>query len=343
MVLFSPLWSWPQKRFLFPYQQKKTEKALSALTLWAEDLLGGTCVVEKLKRGHGKARKVMRISNGEQSAVIHWAEHRRIGRAFFHIGQHLYDKGLSVPRIKHYDLGRGFFMVEDLGKTSLQHRNVTKGLLAAASSALAVFHNEAWKGFDSSWCAGPPYTRKTILSHCLRHFRHWAQHGSLRPAPPLVRAVEKEFHSFLEAIEIEKSHYCLGHPDYHIGNIFWARKRIYIIDWDFVCTSPAAFDLAKLFVFPTKRRDTRQFRKEGLNAYLKASSMPEEARELFQEQVLLFEACWLVRLLRNYASGTPHNPHKHHIARNIRQVFSSSPFTPYPALVQMMLSVAEIV
>lgn len=338
-------WRWYREHVLIPYRVRKAEKGVAALVAWAESLLGGECTVKKIKTNDSlKPRKLRRISNGRQSAIIHWTGHPSIAKAFFHIGRHLHARGLPVPQFLHADTRRHFFMLEDLGASlnTLKPQVITKEVVTAAAGELARFHNEAEKDFNFSWCDQPPLTPDEVHNCCIFHFPFWARKGPLRLGASRIRAVEKDFRAFCAAIAIEKSFHRLCHSDFHLGNLFHKNGKISIIDWDFATSGPVAFDLAKFLVFPSAERDIRRYRPDVVKAYLSVSTMPDEARPLFEEQLALFEACCLVRFLRVYIHADVDSiPQRGVVSRNIRDVFSDALFVRYPALTDMMLEVAD--
>ena len=99
------------KKFILRFLRTRGETARD----WAFELL----------RGDDSKRAFWRIpASGQGRAYIAMANppidraSKQENRAYLMIGRHLRDKGVSAPEIYHYDLDRGWCILEDLGSTN---------------------------------------------------------------------------------------------------------------------------------------------------------------------------------------------------------------------------------
>ncbi|MDM7919953.1 MAG: hypothetical protein QUS12_12405 [Methanosarcina sp.] len=92
---------------------------------------------------------------------------KRENYAYLKIGNHMLSKGLPIPQIIKHDLGKGFFILEDMGDLTLQEV-VLKGsrrieLYEDVIEILLKLQVEGREGFDISWCCQTPYYDAALM------------------------------------------------------------------------------------------------------------------------------------------------------------------------------------
>ncbi len=176
-------------------------------------------------------------------------EVHRENRAYLMIGRHLLARDVPVPRIYSYRMDRGWFVMEDLGTTSLQERVAEIGdplpLYERVVGCLFRVQTKGAVGFDPSWCHQTAvYDEEVMRRHETDYFKNAFLHVYL--------GLKKEWP------ELEPSFRCLTapasrapatfflHRDFQSRNILLPGDRIGIIDWQGARFGPLAYDFASL-------------------------------------------------------------------------------------------------
>jgi len=137
----------------------------------------------ELLQGDGSKRVFWRATpSGKSPCYIAMAntpeDHfsKRENLSYVMIGKHLHRKGIPVPEIYRYDLERGWFIMEDMGRTSLQD------LVSSGENPLPLYERvveqpfrlqvEGAKGFDPAWsCQTERYDRTVMRRYESDYFR----------------------------------------------------------------------------------------------------------------------------------------------------------------------------
>jgi aminoglycoside/choline kinase family phosphotransferase len=176
--------------------------------------------------------------------------------AFVAIGRHLYDKGISVPRIYLADAFAGLVLVEDIGDVHFQSvvlnsRNVNETIAwyQSAVQLLISLSLVGGSGFDPSWTYQTPvYDKDLILEKECRYFVEAFLNRYLNldiHAQDLMdefgnladRALNGAMNGFM-------------HRDFQSRNLMVKNSRIYAIDFQGGRTGPIQYDLASLLIDP---------------------------------------------------------------------------------------------
>jgi aminoglycoside/choline kinase family phosphotransferase len=178
---------------------------------------------------------------------------RRENFAYLMIGKHLHQKGVPVPGIYTNDLKHGWFVMEDMGSTSLQdvvssnkrHLPIYEELLEhLLRLQIAGTHN-----FDPAWCNQTErYDRHVMIKYEANYFRDAFLHlylGLKREWPEL----EVPFNHLAETASRADSSFLL-HRDFQSRNIMISDGKIGIIDWQGARLGPLGYDLASLLIDP---------------------------------------------------------------------------------------------
>ena len=193
--------------------------------------------------GDGSDRLWHRIASPRHSTIvayhgIHSQQNMR-GEcdAFIAIGRHLYDKGISVPRIYLADAFAGLALVEDIGDVHLQSivrssQNADE-ILAWYQSAVQLLISLSLAGgssFDPSWAYQTPvYDKSLILEKECRYFVEAFLNRYLN----LDIHVEDLMEEFGELADRALTGALNGfmHRDFQSRNLMVKNNRLYAIDY----------------------------------------------------------------------------------------------------------------
>ncbi len=198
--------------------------------------------------GSGKGREYIAMAN---PPIDHAC--RRENRAYLMIGRHLRRKGAPVPEIYHYDLECGSFILEDMGRASLQDSALSSGdpmpIYEKVLENLFRLQIEGVKGFDPSWCCQTEvYDRSVMRTYESDYFRDAFLYGYLglkKDWPEL----EPAFDYLAERASGADNRFFL-HRDFQSRNIMISGGDIGIIDWQGGRLGPLGYDLASLLIDP---------------------------------------------------------------------------------------------
>lgn len=210
--------------------------------------------------GDGSDRKFFRISNGSRS-LVGLISPRRVAApladendSYLNIGNHLYSKGLPVPRILYADTDAGIFLLEDLGDLHLQrfalsHAPRLESIYAHVIRMLASFHRKAAQGFEQRLCFDSPlYDPAFVYERELEYFRKAFLNGclGLDTAPEELSA---DFEAIAREAGVTESS-LVFHRDFQSRNIMVWRAGLRLIDFQGMRFGPPAYDLASLLIDP---------------------------------------------------------------------------------------------
>jgi aminoglycoside/choline kinase family phosphotransferase/dTDP-glucose pyrophosphorylase len=250
--------------------QGATREALAkkALKKAAPGIEKGTLVWSKLK-GDGSDRTWYRVSTTpalpsrlQQPSIILVDHGLPEGHdtceadSFCAIGRHLYEKGISVPRIYAYDRQSGLIALEDLGDLDLQAlvRRTSDpakvfALYRAVIDTLVSMGIEGAKGFDPAFTYQTPhYDKDLILKKESEYFAREFLNGYLG----LEMEAEdlKEEFELLAEMSLKTDYAGFLHRDFQSRNILVRGHRFFVIDFQGGRLGPLAYDLASLLIDP---------------------------------------------------------------------------------------------
>lgn len=173
--------------------------------------------------------------------------------SYLKIGRHLYKKGLPVPEIFDFNLKKGWFILEDLGDTNLQHElslhNDPMRLYEKILEILFKLQIEGALGFDTEYCCQTErYDRHVMRRYESEYFRdsflvkYLGISGNLKVLDPVFDFIASE------ASQAEDIFFL--HRDFQSRNIMIFNKEIRILDWQGARLGPLAYDPASLIIDP---------------------------------------------------------------------------------------------
>ena len=178
---------------------------------------------------------------------------RRENYAYLMIGQHLHEKGIPVPEIYSYDLKHGWFIMEDMGRSSLQdvissnktHLPIYGKLL----NHLFRFQTAGPNNFDVAWCNQTErYDRNVMIEYEANYFRDAFLHLylGLKSEWPELKV---PFNHLAENASKAPNNFLI-HRDFQSRNVMISKENIGIIDWQGARLGPLGYDLASLIIDP---------------------------------------------------------------------------------------------
>jgi N-acetylmuramate 1-kinase len=178
---------------------------------------------------------------------------KRENRSYLMIGSHLFKKGLPVPEIYREDLGKGWFIMEDLGDVSLQQaahcRGDRVGRYQEVIEILFRLQIEGAEEFDPSWtCQTEKYDKSVMRRYESDYFKEaflCSYLGLKREWPEL----ESPFAHLAAKASFADARFFL-HRDFQSRNIMVLDDGIGILDWQGGRLGPLGYDLASLLIDP---------------------------------------------------------------------------------------------
>ena len=212
-------------------------------------------------QGDGSERKWYRLKANHRSLVMvdHGIRETDLNSevdSFVRIGQHLYRKGLPVPKIYFSDTFSGLAFLDDLGDVNLQRTvqetrdsDAVTLVYKQVIDQLIALSQEGARGFDRSWTyQTPDYNQTLILEKECRYFIE-AFVGRYLGIPIDYETYQEEF---FDLSRKALQHPVMGfmHRDLQSRNIMINNNTIYVIDFQGGRIGPIQYDLASLLIDP---------------------------------------------------------------------------------------------
>ncbi|NLA75307.1 MAG: phosphotransferase [Deltaproteobacteria bacterium] len=173
--------------------------------------------------------------------------------AYLNIGNHMLSKGIPMPRIIRHNLEMGFFILEDMGDTTLQdealNRSNRRALYEHVIETLLILQVQGRKGFETSWCCQTPYYDASLMREKEAwYFRDAFLRDYTRIGTDLS-ILDKSFEHIISVAENADKNFLL-HRDFQSRNIMCLNSSIALLDWQGARLGPLAYDLASLLYDP---------------------------------------------------------------------------------------------
>lgn len=207
----------------------------------------------------GSARLFVRlISGGKNLVAMSNPDHPAENRAWHYLAGHLGKLGLPVPQVLAADLEQGLFLMEDLGRRSLQ-----EAVLAAASqqeiadlyepvlAMLARLQAKGAQGFDSKVCFdSQELTPEFLLEREAGYFLHEFVLGACGFDPgQLPDDLERDMAQLCRRAG-QAQPKGLVHRDFQSRNLVYEDGGLGLVDFQGARLGPAQYDLAALLHDP---------------------------------------------------------------------------------------------
>lgn len=190
----------------------------------------------------GSDRRFFRLSRGHLTRICLYHPHPPGGAitendSYFFIGRHLRQQGVPVPAILTYCREEGWFLLEDLGSTSLQEvyqrlpgPQDQESLYQRALALLLNLQLAGSQGFSPKWCFDTPcYDVELAYTRECQYFQQAFLQGYLGwPNPPV--GLEEDFAHLLEQA-LASSEQVVIHRDFQSRNLLVQADRLGLIDF----------------------------------------------------------------------------------------------------------------
>jgi aminoglycoside/choline kinase family phosphotransferase len=218
-------------------------------------------------QGDGSKRTFWRISlSAPESSLIAMANPtaepaaERENFAYLMIGKHLRSKGVPVPEIHRYDLEQGWFLMQDLGDTTLQDASSsnpdTLSIYEDLLEHLLRLQIQGAGDFDPSWCCQTArYDRTVMRRYEADYFKQAFLHlylGLKEDWPEL----EAPFNHLAEKASGAQADFLI-HRDFQSRNIMISNGQVGIVDWQGGRLGPLGYDIASLLIDPCSDLSSR--------------------------------------------------------------------------------------
>ncbi|KMY66630.1 hypothetical protein AAU61_16035 [Desulfocarbo indianensis] len=258
----------------------------------------------------GSARLFLRLTGRGQSLVaMSNPANPAENRAWHYLAGHLGGLGLPVARVLAADLERGLFLMEDLGRGSLQEAALAAAgpeqlasLYEPVLAMLARLQAKGGQGFDLSVCFDgpeltPAFLREREAGYFLEEFILGACGLGREGLPP---GLDRDLDRLCQLAGGARPR-GLVHRDFQSRNIVWQNGRLGLVDFQGARLGPAQYDLAALLYDPyvDLEPETRILLMERYLA-LRTQEGPFD-REAFLQGWPYVAACRLMQALGAYA------------------------------------------
>jgi len=208
--------------------------------------------------GDGSKRIFYRLSNDQDSFIV--MNNPPIERntekenlSYVKIGEHLFKQGIPVACIYRHDLDHGWFIMEDLGKMSLQEivQN-SKSRIEMYKRVIELLIQIQFKGkknFNPEWCyQTKKYDRLVMERFESEYFLTYFLKG-LHGLKQDFDELKSSFKHLSHNASLADNNFFL-HRDFQSRNLLIKGDKIGIIDWQSGRLGPLQYDLASLLIDP---------------------------------------------------------------------------------------------
>ncbi len=229
-----------------------------------------------IETGSGSKRTYYRLSNGDISLVGVSGDNTAENEAFYYLTGHFQSFGLPVPAIKAISLDRKYYLIQDLGDTTLYNVLVSSDekqkekFLKKALEHLVRFQVTAMSGLDFGRC----YPRMDFDLQAGKWDMNYFKYMFLKPLFSDINEdlLEKEFDMILN--DLFNSYFSgFMYRDFQSRNIMVAHNGLWFIDYQGGRLGPIEYDPASLLyqtrisVPPDLRKRLVQYYCNLLNEY----------------------------------------------------------------------------
>ena len=220
-------------------------------------------------------RRIMRLANDQFSAIGVLYEVREENAAFLEFSRHFRKHGLPVPEIYAEDLGRGAYLEEDLGNTTLfeflsanrDGERIAPGVVQAYRKAvdwLPRFQIEAGRDLDYKVCYPRASFDAQSISWDLNYFKYYFL--KLAGVPFNEQLLEDDFERLTKFLLSANLDYFL-YRDFQSRNIMVRGGELCFVDYQGGRKGALHYDIASL-LFDAKADLPPGLRQELLDRYI---------------------------------------------------------------------------
>ena len=205
----------------------------------------------KLLAGDASFRKFYRTSN---NSIIVFANKNRYSNLVVYdaINTCLNKNKVKAPKLKKEFYNKNYIEIEDLGDSSLYkilkkrknkfkiYKNIIKTL-----KLIQKINSKSIKTFKKKYYIIPDYTKIKLLNES-RFFLDWYLPRVLKKSKirKAKKQIENIFNNLYKQLKLNKQVFV--HRDFHVSNMMFHKKKIYLIDSQDAVYGNIAYDLASL-------------------------------------------------------------------------------------------------
>jgi aminoglycoside/choline kinase family phosphotransferase len=234
-----------------------------------------TSIVQLQGELGGSGRKIVRLSDGKQSAIGILHGVREENAAFLAFSRHFLRHGLPVPEIYGEDLDQGAYLEQDLGNTTLFDflSSNRPGEIIAPSvveayrkvvAALPRFQIDAARDLDYSVCYPRSRFDRQSIAWDLNYFKYYFLR--LAGIPFNEQALEDDFDRLTELLLSAPQDYFL-YRDFQSRNVMLVNRQPYFVDYQGGRKGALQYDIASL-LYDAKADLPPEIRLQLLDYYL---------------------------------------------------------------------------
>lgn len=223
----------------------------------------------------GSGRKIVRLSDGQLSAIGILHEVREENVAFLEFSRHFRRHGLPVPEIYGQDLDHGAYLEEDLGDTTLfeflssnrKGEAIAPAVIEAYRKVVAVlprFQIEAGRDLDYSVCYPRARFDRQSIAWDLNYFKYYFLR--LAGIPFNEQALEDDFDRLTEFLLSAAQDYFL-YRDFQSRNVVLRDGQPFFVDYQGGRKGALQYDIASL-LYDAKADLPPDLRQQLLDHYL---------------------------------------------------------------------------
>src|SRR5215813_3366668 len=256
----------------------------------------------------GSGRKIIRLSDGQQSAIGILHGVREENAAFLAFSRHFRRHGLPVPEIYGENLDQGAYLEQDLGSTTLfdflasnrPNEVIAPAVIEAYRKVVTVlprFQVDAASDFDYSLCYPRNRFDRQSISWDLNYFKYYFLR--LAGIPFSEQALEDDFSRLTKFLLGAPRDYFL-YRDFQSRNIMLRDGQPYFLDYQGGRKGALQYDIASL-LYDAKADLPPAVREELLDHYLDAlRSYVDVKREAFMQHYHAFVYIRIMQALGAY-------------------------------------------
>jgi aminoglycoside/choline kinase family phosphotransferase len=250
----------------------------------------------------GSDRQYMRLSNEKHSVIGAYNPDKKENNTFFYFSQVFAKHKLPVPEIIAKSGDKQYYLLQDLGNTSLfdvlnkeGFTPETKELFKKSIHHLAHFHWAAGKEIDYSLCfAANAFDRSQILSDLLYFKYYFADLMKIQYNKPALLEELEDWSKSLSSFRPQTFMY----RDFQSRNIQVTGKDVSFIDYQGGMLGLPQYDLASL-LWQARAQLPNEWKNELVNYYFDAlKTLPEIPNFNEMEFRKVYLDCVLLRILQ---------------------------------------------
>jgi len=208
--------------------------------------------------GDGSKRIFYRLSNNQGSFIVMAnppieKNVEKENSSYLNIGKHLFSKGIPVACIYRYDLDHGWFIIEDLGTTSLQeiacNSNNRIDIYKRVIELLIQIQLEGKENFNPEWCYHTKRYDRFIMERFESDYFLTYFLKKLHGLKQNLDELKSSFKHLSYNASLADSNFFL-HRDFQSRNLIIRGDKIGLIDWQGGRLGPLQYDLASLLIDP---------------------------------------------------------------------------------------------